>query len=230
MDVNPLLINIKNTDLLELHNLDSSRFEFLPLIYDAAEAVISSDRAIRWSGVERLTEMQAGRLSPLVGYLLATRLDEPDLELRVQIIKALAVLLEKDDQGQLPKSAVYQSVVGFMAGIRTRTVFSLLQAVDFDPSIEPMAAKLLGNCSFAGTHLAEIMANRNAPVAIRIQAVHFIGRIGYLDALASLERQVTRMESRRNGNNGMLGDNLDGDDEADLLASMKEALETLRLP
>jgi hypothetical protein len=230
MDVNPLFVNIENTDLLELHNLDSSRFEFLPLIFDAAEAMISNDRAVRWSGMERLIEMQAGRVSPLVGYLLATRLEEPDLELRVQIIKALAGILDKDDQGQLPKTTVYQSVVGFMAGIRTRTVFAILKAVDFDASIEPMAAKLLSNCSFAGTHLADIMANRNTPMAIRKQAIHFIGRIGYLDALASMERQATRIESRRNGNNGYLGDNSDGDDEAELLASIKDALEKLRLP
>jgi hypothetical protein len=230
MDVNPMFVNVEDTDLLELENLDSGRFEFLPLIYDAAEAMISADRMVRWSGVERLIELQAGRVSPLVGYLLATRLEEPDLELRAMVVKALARILDKDDQGHLPKTAVYQSVVGFMSRIRTRTVFSILQAVDFDPSIEPMAVKLLSNCSFAGTHLADIMANRNAPMAIRKQAVHFIGRIGYLDALASLERQATRMESRRIGNNGFSSDNSDGDDEADLLAVMKETLDMLRMP
>jgi len=229
MDVNPLFVNIENTDLLELENIDSSRFEFLPLIYDAAEAMVSNDRAIRWSGVQRMIEIQAGRVSPLVGYLFTTRLEEPDLELRVQIIKALVGMLEKDDQGQLPKTAVYQSVAGSLAGIRTRTVFSILQAVDFDPSVEPMAVKLLSYCSFAGTHLADIMANRNAPARIRKQAVHFIGRIGYLDALASLERLENRIETRRNGN-GLVNDNLDEDEVADLLTSIKQALETLRSP
>jgi hypothetical protein len=230
MDVNPMFVKIEDTDLLELQDLDSGRFEFLPLIYDAAEALVSADRRVRLSGMERLIELQAGRVSPLVGYLLATCLEEPDLELRARAVKALAGILDKDEHGHLPKTAVYQSVVGFLSRMRTRTVFSILQAVDFDPSIEAMALELLSNCSFAGTHLADIMANRNAPMGIRKQAVHFIGRIGYLDALSSLERQATRMESRRIGNNGFSSDNSDGDDEADLLAVIKETLDILRLP
>jgi hypothetical protein len=230
MDVNPLIVNIENSNLLEYGNLESSRFEFFPLIYEAAEAMIASEQAVRRSGLERLIELQVGRVSPLVGYLLATRLMEPDLELRVQIVKALAGILEVDDQGQLPATAVYTSVVHYLAGMRTRTIFALLQAAAFDSSIEPMVAKLLSHCSFAGTHLAEIITDRNAPLEIRKESVHFIGRIGYLDALPTLERQASRLESRRNGKNGFKGENQDGDNEATLLASIKEALETLRSP
>ncbi|MFM8321165.1 MAG: hypothetical protein ACKOC5_09650 [Chloroflexota bacterium] len=190
-------------------------------IWAAAEALSSPELQTRWVGVRRLIELGAHRTHPLVAYLLATRIMENDMALRARVIEAAADALTA---GANP--AVFASLTHFLGGMRTRPIYALLQAPIFDTNTEPLVATLLSYCSYAGDHLGEIAANRDAPIEVRIQAVSFIGRLGFLDALPVLERLAARMDLRLNGRSP----NLEKFDEANLLLQIRQVVELLKAP
>jgi hypothetical protein len=229
MEVNPIT-NVQSSDLLELKDSTSSGFEFLPAIWDATAALISPELERRFSGLKRLEEFNAVHRHPLVSYLLATRIGEPDIELRTRVIKALASVFSMDGEERTSSEVVQLHLRNILAGMRTRQIFALLQVADFDPSAEPVVAALLSYCSFAGGHLAEILLNRHAPLNIRKRAVHFIGRIGFLDALPCLERLETRLESRLNGKQCAPDNRIDESEETSLLPLIQDALAFLQAP
>jgi len=229
MEVNPIT-NIQSSNLLELKESTSSRFEFLPVIWDAAAALISPELEKRFSGLRRLEESDAMRRHPLVSYLLTTRIVEPDIELRTRVIKVLASVFPLDGEERTSEEAVRLHLSNCLAGMRSRQVFALLQVADFDPSAEPVVAALLSYCSFAGGHLADILMNRQAPLSIRKRAVHFIGRIGFLDALPCLERLETRYESRLSGKNYASDNSINENEELSLLPLIQDTLGLLRAP
>lgn len=83
-----------------------------------------------------------------------------------------------------------------LSNMRTRQIFGLLQVSEYDKTAEADVMDLLGCCSYAGSHLSEILSNRDLPHEIRRQAAFYIGQIGYLDALPVLERLTNRLETR----------------------------------
>jgi hypothetical protein len=229
MDADPLTLNIES-NLLDLQEMTSSGLEFLSILWNAAEAMASPDLEIRRSGLERLAEIDAARSSPLVVYVLATHLTEPDLSLRSRIVKVLADVLRPDGRSLHAPEAVQTRLIGYLAQMRTRQIYALLQVVEFDPPTEPLVARLLATSSFAGEHLGGILCNRQMPLPIRRRAVQFVERIGYLDAIPCLERLVGRLEARKNGKNGTGDLNPMDGDEASLLLLAQNALATLRAP
>lgn len=228
MEINPIT-NLQSSDLLELKEAASSRLDFLPAIWEATAALISPELENRFSGLKRLEESGAIYSYPLVIYLLTTRIIEPDIELRTRVVKALASVFS-DGGERLPSEAVRRHLNSCLAGMHTREIFALLQVADFDPSAEPVIAAMLSYCSFAGGHLSQILLNRQAPLNIRKRATHFIGRIGFLDALPCLERLETRFESRLNGNKGTPNYQFDENEEVSLLPLIRDALSLLRAP
>ena len=228
MDANPIT-NYQPTGLLELKETASSGLDFLPAIWDAVTALISPELESRLSGLKRLEESGVIYHHPLVAYFLTTRFIEPDIELRTRVVKALAsVYTEGEDR--IASEAVRRHLSNCLARLRTREIFALLQVADFDPSAEPVIAAMLSYCSFAGGHLAEILLNRQAPLTIRKRATHFIGRIGFLEALPCLERLEARLASRLNGNKGTPDFQFDENEEVSLLPLIQDALSVLRAP
>jgi hypothetical protein len=219
-------IDIQRPELVRVKPISLGTFENLSDIWAAAEAFTSPHLEKRTTAFERLVSLQAVQSSPLIAYLLATRLADPDIHLRTRIVKSLADVLSPDDQGRLAPESVRSILVSNLSAMRARPIFALLQVVDFDQASEPMVARLLSYCSFAGGHLADILSNRQAPIAVRKQAAYFIGRIGYLDALPALERMAARLEGRRSSFLSGLND----DDEAGLLQLIQDALTLLRSP
>lgn len=219
-------------------------------LWQAAEALASHDVLTRSEGLAQLVKSDAVRRSPLVAYLVATRLADPDIALRTRVVQVLADTLvlsqvtypEAGDASAQPVSgAVQRSLVSYLGELRTRQIYALLQVVDFDRSCEPLVSCLLSYCSFAGEHLAEILADRNAPLSMRKQAAYTIGVIGYLDALPHLNRLAARLEVRwkdRVGGNGGNGSGLeelepvplDENDEASLLPVIQSSLHLLNAP
>jgi HEAT repeat protein len=177
--------------------------ELFPAVWGAAEGLTSPDVNVRTASLNRLLELGAPRLSPLIGYLLATRISEPDLDLRCRIVQALGELLVVDAAGRQAPDAVRRHMITYLAQMRTRPIFCLLQAAINEPDLEAHITRLLNNCPHAGTHLAEIFSNRGAPLAVRLQAVHFVGQAGFLDAVPALERLAARLDARRNGQQSM---------------------------
>jgi hypothetical protein len=243
MDSDPYHIRT-NPNLLDVQETTPSRFDYSPAVWQAAEALIAPDLVSRQVGLDRLIEYQAASANPLVAYVLATRLAEPDLRLRTRVVESLACLLNGNDPGDQGKNGngkngngngenghnhhpgASQALVDFLALMRTRQVYSLLQVGNFDPAAKPLVGRLLSFNSFAGNHLAEIFADRQAPLTLRKLAVYYTGQIGYLDALPTLERLAARLEVRKNGNGFANPD----EDETALLPLIHEALDLLRLP
>ncbi|MDI6696716.1 MAG: hypothetical protein QME21_16835 [Anaerolineales bacterium] len=225
MDDDPFTVNIQQTDLIGLDRSKPGKVEFLPEVWDAAEALTSPDLEIRSFGLKRLVESDAVRYYPLIAYLLYTRLNEPDIELRTRIVDALSSVFAVNGNSVSQELNVYPGLTYYLSQMRTRQIYSLLQVVDFDHSAEAKVASLLEHCSYAGEHLAEILADRHTPLSIRKQAIHFIDRMGYLDALPVLERLEARLTQRRNGREEY-GESIQ-DDECSLLPMIRSALENL---
>jgi len=201
----------------DIAGLDSNRTELLSVIWEAAESFTSPDLMTRISGLERLVDFDAVRQLSLVAYLLTTRLAEPDIELRTRIVKTLANLANISPGGGNPSEGVQRTLISCLSAMRTREVFALLQVVEYDKSTEKDVADLLSWCSFAGSHLSQILSNRDSSMEIRRQAASFIGLIGYLDALPVLQKLASRLESR-------------GEEETSMLPILQNAVLLLSAP
>ncbi len=175
----------------------TNRLELISVIWQALESLASPDLLVRVGGLDRLIEFDTVRQLPLVAYILVTRLKEPDIEFRTRIVKTISGMINSIGSPAGPSFEVQETLLAQLGEMRTREIFALLQVAEYDKSAEPSIADLMGFCSDAGNHLAQILANRDAPKDIRKQAASFIGRIGYLDALPTLERMTTRLENRR---------------------------------
>jgi hypothetical protein len=174
--------------------------------------------------------MGAPRLSPLVTYLLATRLIDPDIEIRSQVIRLLGDLFVPDHHGRSVPDEVRRHLSGYLVQMRTRGIFSLLEAVVADPTLETQVFHLLRACPYAGAHLADILAEKTNPLSIRKLAVYYVGMVGFLDAIPALERLASRLESRRSGQQMMAFANPAAQDEAELLPAVQKALVQLKAP
>ncbi len=203
MDLDTLYLTPLQPTFFEVIETSSGLLELFPAVWSAAEGLTSPDVRTRNTAFNRLVELGAPRLSPLISYLLATRIVESDLALRCRIVHALGDLLVVDEHGHLAPDAVRRHMIAYLAQMRTRPIFCLLQAVITDPSLEAHLTRLLNTCPHAGTHLAEIFSDRRASMPVRQQAIHFVGQVGFLDAIPALERLAARLEARRNGQQSM---------------------------
>ncbi len=229
MEVDPIIDHAQASEVLPVEKTPeisaAPGVENLAGVWQACEALSSPDLEARWWGVKRLADFNAVRRFPLVAYLLTTRLTEPDIALRERVVQMLAGVLTGDSNEPLIP-AVYHSLTSALASMRVRPIYALLQVALFNPMVEPMVAGLLSYCSYAGQHLAHILSDRDRAIEVRHQAVNFIGRLGFLDALPTLERLTARMELRMNGRNP----SLDEYDEANLFLDMRQAIELLKAP
>lgn len=196
MDKNEPRLSPEQTDQVGLDGTGVNRLELLSVIWEAAESLTSTDITQRVVGLERLVVYDAIRQLPLIAYLMATRLEEPDIDLRTRIVRLLGSLINSESFESDPTGRVQKSLMATLSGMRTRQVFALLQVTEYDKTAEADVMDLLSCCSYAGSHLSEILSNRDLPQEIRKQAAFFIGQIGYLDALPVLERMASRMETR----------------------------------
>ena len=204
--------------------------ELFPEVWNACEVLCSSDSGMRSQALVRLEEMGAPRLSPLVVYLVSTRLSDPDLKVRCQAVRITGDLLFTDRQGKVTPEPVRRCLVSTLAQMRTRSVFHLLEAAKAEPESIPLITRLLNACPFAGRHLADIAMDRTFPMPERKQAVLFIGAVGYLDAVPSLERLEGRLEARLKGQQAMSFAPPPHKEEDDLLPIVKSVLHLLQAP
>lgn len=216
--------------LFEYGDTSSGAMELFPAVWSAAEELLAPELAIRQGGLARLNELGAARLSPLIGALLVTRLSEPDLELRRQIIYTLGDTLKADEHGRVAPDLVRHYLVHSLGQMKQRTIFDLLDVAISDPMAENTIARLLNACPYAGKHLADILSERKYPLAIRRAAARFIGLVGYLEAIPTLERMLPRLEAKVAGQQTMPFAPPGNPDEVDLLPEIRSVLESLQAP
>jgi hypothetical protein len=228
MDADSFHFHLDQPSLFEFDDASTSALELFPAVWSAGEAIISPDRQVRQQGLEQIAQSHAARYAPLIAYLLVTRLMEPEMELRTQVVNILADALRLDSQGRVAPEPVRMQLINDLARMRTRQIYALLQVADFDPQAVDSVAVLLNACSFAGNHLADILLDRKMSISIRMRAVELIGEVGYLDAIPVLERIRTRLEARLNGQQHMPFLTLEEGDEVALLPSIQTSLELLQ--
>jgi hypothetical protein len=230
MDVEPFVLSTNQRTLFEFGGQSSETIEITSIIWKAAEALTSAEIETRGSGLSRLVEFNAIRLSPLIAYLVATRLIEPEISLRVRLVTALGDVLRVDKEGKTAPDSVRQSLGNFLTQMRTREIFALLQAAAFDSRIEPDISSLLRLSPYSGKQMADIMADRKMPIEMRCLAGHFIGKIGYIEAIPTLERLLGRLEALLCGKPASYYVTSNAKDESILLPIIQEVLALLQAP
>jgi HEAT repeat protein len=229
MDAKTFSLDQLQPALFDWADVSTGAVELFPAVWGAAEDLTAPDLVTRSAALERLSELGAPRLSPLVAYLLATRLSEPDLALRARVVRSLGDVLQPDSQQRSTPEPVRRRVAAVLAQLRTRLVLSLLEVGAVYVDTRPHLARLLNAAPQAGEHLATLLADRSVPLPVRQQAAYFIGLVGYLEAQPTLTRLATRLEARLAGQQAMpFAPPPDQQDETTLLPAVQEALRLLR--
>jgi hypothetical protein len=190
-------------------------------VWHASELLVSPELTVRREGLQSLIELRAARQYPVIAYLIATRILESDIKLRTDVVKILGDVLKLNFDDQSVIEDIRIVLINYLAQMRTRKIFALLQVADFDQSSVRDVEILLSTCSYAGIQLVIIASNRTAPMSIRRLAVKFIELVGYLDAVADLERLASQIDAR------ILSQD-DGDEEYGLLSFIQATLIKLR--
>jgi len=204
--------------------------ELFPTVWTAAEKLTSADVKERGVGLDKLTELGAHRLSPLVAYLIATCLADPDIEFRYKVVQTIGGLLLRGEKYGIPTERVKQSLKYYLSKMRRRRIFALLQVAEFHPSVESSVVALLKNCSYAGETLSDIFLDRRIQLGVRRQAIHFSGMVGFLDAVPGLEKLASRLEARMSGQRSMPFAAPIDQNEKSLLPTVQTALTILNFP
>lgn len=227
---NKIPADISQPSLFEIGESSTGMIEFFPQLWGIAEMLVSSDTTGKREALAQIEEIDAARFSPLVAYLLTTFLDDPDMALRAVIVRILGRVLGPDAKGRAAPDNVRHCLYQELSQMRTRRVYALLQVSREVEALAPEIGRLLNTCSYAGTHLADIAVSRKNPLVIRREAIKYIGRVGYLDALPSLERLSSRLEARQNGQQTLPFAVPGDEDESDLLPDLRATLNVLRSP
>jgi hypothetical protein len=231
MPINDTLLEPAQPALFPYLEVSNGAVELFPAVWSASEGLIDPDSHVRRAALQRLQELGAVRLSPLAAYLAATRLTDPDLPLRSQAVRLVGGLFQPDASGRAAPEGVRRHVVGYISQMRTRSVYCLLEVVIYHPTLEDDVFHLLRSAPYAGLHLADIATNRQVTLNIRQQAIRLVGRVGYVDAIAPLERLAARLEARRNGQQAMIFvPSGAASDESSLLPAVRQSLDMLKAP
>ena len=87
--------------------------ELFPAVWNAAEAITSPDVDVRLDGLTALEETNAAYYSPLVAYLVASRLVDPDLKMRARVIGLLGDVIQTVDVDPIILQDVRQHVAAY---------------------------------------------------------------------------------------------------------------------
>lgn len=228
MDPDPLSLPLNQPVLFNFTDTSTGEVELFPSVWGAAEEFISPDTSLRRKGLDTLRQIGAPRLSPLIAYLLATRLTDSDLELRMRIVLTLSETIAPDREGKLASEGVLQTLTASLSQMRTHTIYNLLEVAASEPLLQPHVARIL-NCSpFAGNHLASLLQDRKVDFAVRREAARMIGVVGYLEVIPLLEKLETRLTARTGGQQEMPFAPPSNPEETQLLPLISESLRMLK--
>lgn len=177
--------------------------ELFPAVWKATEQLTSPDSITRQRGIDALLEMGAQKVSPLVAYMIATCLNDPDLYIRRRVAFILADLITTELNGRQTAEEVRLTVTNYLHNMREATVFGLLEVAVADPQADQAIYHIFNACPYVGKYLGDMLMEWKNPLTLRQKAIYFIGCVGYLEALPVLERLRNRLEARQNGQYAM---------------------------
>ena len=201
--------------------------------WTAGEMFVSAHVEERRRGFAILNGSEVARRSALTAHLLASRVDEPDLWLRAEIVHALSDYYEiRGREYRYPpelRGAVTSAVRKFdrpqaqallelhhaaREGVVTLRPEALVRLWERVPTASPLLARLAGDRGF--------------PLPLRQSAVEAIGQVGFTDVAAVLDGLLARIEGRRAGQLTMLFAPSDWPEDQVLLPALKETLARLQ--
>ena len=171
-------------------------FEGNEEIWLAAERLVSPWAVEREEALDFLVGQDAPAKSPLIAYLLATRLSDLDLEVRWHMVKALGDVLTGAEPGEQLPDHVLRQLQGFLAHLNKGQILGLLEVSEQYLSAEENLIEIFKLCSYAGNVLSGIVNDRKIPLGIRQKATYFCGEAGFLETITSLQVLVMRIEKR----------------------------------
>lgn len=198
--------------------------ELFPAAWHAAEKLLCSDVEVRHSGMDDLLSSQAARVSPLLAYLVVTRLFDPDEGMRIRVVEALANILRRDANGQFAPEEVRAQIISGLSQLGDQGLHSLIEVGVAHEKLLGHIAKLINFAPHTGRYLKELAGDRGQPIQIRRLAIYFLGRIGFVDAYSELLRIRNRIESRQWGQKSMPFAPPSSESEELLLPELKKVL------
>ncbi len=172
--------------------------EVLPVVWSATEALAAPDALTRHHGIDALVELGVQRTSPLVAYMMATCLNDPDINIRRRAVYILSDLIVNDPAGSQVPEQVQKTVTNYLHNLQEEAIFGLLEVTAMDPLAEKSVFHLFNASPQAGQCLGNILAQYKNPPFIRQKAIYYVGWVGFTEALPILERQLNRLEARQN--------------------------------
>ncbi|MBI3763527.1 MAG: hypothetical protein HY260_16905 [Chloroflexi bacterium] len=196
----------------------------------AAEKFVSSDPQARREGLAILAGHLDLLFSPLVGFLLVCRIDEPDLTLRKQIACALARCFEKDDSLYLAPKETRDNLSVLLRRAGRMQVERFLEVLGdgAEPGVAEAVVRLLDRIPDASILLTKIAADRLAPFATRFAAIVAVGELGAVGALPALAGLKTRIEGQLAGQIAMTFAPPSSPEEEKLIEALKTTIARLR--
>ncbi len=201
--------------------------------WTAGEMFVSAHVEERRRGFAILNGSEAGRRSSLTPYLLASRVDEPDLWLRAQIVHALCDFYEIRGREYRYPPELRGAVTSAVRKFDRPQVQALLElhhaGRELVVQLRPEGlVRLWERLPNASSTLARLAGERGLPLPLRQSAIETIGQVGFVDARPALEGLLTRIEGRRAGQVAMLFAPSDWPEDESLLPALRESLALLQ--
>ena len=166
-------------------------------VFKAAVDLVSPHVATREEALDGLMEGDISQKSPLIAYLITTRITDPDLEFRFHIIQAIGKILSPDKNGNLAENGVITQVQSVIANMKKEQILDILAVADQYMTAETGLVEIFKLSSYAGSILSDIVIDQKVPVSIRQQAIYYCGEVGFLDTIHTLEGLRKRVEGRK---------------------------------
>jgi hypothetical protein len=173
--------------------------ELLPVVWNATECLASPDVLTRQHGIDIILEIGAHKESPLVAFMIATRLGDENIYIRRRVIYILSELITWEPANRQDEDVIRLTVTNYLHTMSENMIFGLLEVAVMDSGAEKPIYDILNACPFAGKYLGNILVEWKNPLVIRQKAIYFIGKVGYTEMLPVLERLLDRLETRKNG-------------------------------
>ncbi len=163
-------------------------------VWEILERLIAPDPALREIALEEIGGLDGFQEQPLLIYLLATRLLDPNLEIRFHAVQTLGPLVDFEPPGEgLPERSL-QVLTGFTTQMDKDQLVKLLEVSVAYLAAEEAIINLLKLCSFAGKALGGIVNDRKLPVEIRQQAIFYCGEVGFLSTSRVIKNLIQRIQ------------------------------------
>lgn len=162
-------------------------------LWTTLENLIAPDPDLRDAALEELGHLEGCQDQPLLIYLLATRLLDPDLEVRFHAVQLIGNLLSYDPPNEgLPDDSL-KTLAEFTTHLEKEQLIKLMEvSVKYLAAEDPLV-NILKLCSYAGKALGGIVNDRKLPVEIRQQAIYFCGEVGFLNTATAIRNLIRRV-------------------------------------